>query len=65
MKYIIAIIGFCAVAASPALAFYQPTFLFQKSVFWDAVKTDESKASTKVDQPSAKKWRIFFTNPMS
>ncbi|MDH3661204.1 MAG: hypothetical protein OEU92_14450 [Alphaproteobacteria bacterium] len=64
MRCIVAAIGFWIFAVSPALAFYQQTFLFQKWVFVDAEKPDQSNASKKVDR-QAKKWRIAFTNPMS
>ena len=70
MRCIVAAIGFWVLAVSPALAFYQPTILFQKWFSLDTQKPDESNASKKVDQHkvdrhSAKKWRIAFTNPMS
>jgi hypothetical protein len=65
MRCIVAAIGFWIFAVSPALAFYQPTILFQKSVFMDAKKPDQSNASKKVDQRLVKKWRFAFTNPMS
>lgn len=65
MKCILAAIGFWVLAASPALAFYQQTIVFPKSLFVAVEKADESKASKKVDRHSVKKWRIAFTNPMS
>ena len=65
MRYVVAATLFWTLTASSASAFYQPTILFDKWIFWGIEEFETSNAAEKTEQESTKKWRIVFTNPMS